>query len=174
MMIHMDKSNGMQYYLVNRLDAFEFHDAELSLILWDDNRLIVTATYLNIHKDAAPNNPDTDMELTEALITFHGFRIIEFEPSRALKKDENGNVYPAEPIVIHTNSVAKDMFENELRNKIIVLRMDINNGIYNLLADRIHNLLAGGIDPCFSVRFDFDSARIEWNGYRGKAWYVRD
>jgi len=166
MTIHLDESNGMQYYLVNRLEDFEFHDADLSLIFWDDNRLIVTAKYLNIHKDAAPNNPDTDMELSEARITFCGFRIKEYIPSRTLKEDENGNFYTDEPLVIHTDSVAKEMFENELRNKITVLEMDVDNDSYKLIAD--------GIDPCFSVRFDFDSVRIEWKDYRGKAWYVRD
>lgn len=159
-MSYPDKLKNMQHCLVDRLDAFEFHDAELSLILGDNNRLIVSAKYLNIHKDAAPNNPETDMEIAEARVTFGGLRIIEFEPSRTWKKDENGNSYSDEPLVIHTDSVAKDMFENELRNKIIVLRMDTDNGICELLAC--------GIDPCFSVRFDFASVRVEWNDYRGK------
>lgn len=164
-MISPDKAKNMQYCLVDRLDAFEFHDAELSLIFEDDNRVIVSAKYLNIHKDAAPNTPDTDMEIAEACVTFDRLRIIEFEPSRTWKKDENGNSYTDEPLVIHTDSVAKNMFENELRNKIIVLRMDTDNGICKLLAC--------GIDPCFSVRFDFASVRVEWNNYRGKAWYEK-
>ena len=83
----------MRYSSTNRLQDFEFHDAELSLISWENNRLIVSAKFLNIHKDAAPNNADTDMEISEARITFSGFQIKEFEPSRTWNTDENGNTY---------------------------------------------------------------------------------
>ena len=63
----------MQYSSANRLQDFEFHDADFSLICWEDDRLTITANYLNIHKDAAPNNADADMEISEARITFCGF-----------------------------------------------------------------------------------------------------
>ena len=77
----------MHYSSNNRLQDFEFHDAELSLTSWEDNRLVVSAKYLNVHKDAAPNNADADMEISEARITFSGFQIKEFEPSRTWKTD---------------------------------------------------------------------------------------
>ena len=54
----------MHYSSNNRLQDFEFHDTELSLISWEDNRLIVSAKFLNVHKDAAPNNADADMFLS--------------------------------------------------------------------------------------------------------------
>ena len=54
----------MQYSSVNRLGDFEFHDAELSLLSWENDRLTVSAKYLNVHKNAAPGNEGTDMEIS--------------------------------------------------------------------------------------------------------------
>ena len=158
--------NGMRYSSTNRPEDFEFHDAELSLVSWDATELIVTAEFLNIHKDAAPDNSGTDMEISEARITFYGFQIKNFTPSALWKTDESGKSYAAESIIVHTGSAARNMFENELRNSITVLFMNVDDGIYKLGAV--------GMDPCFSACFVFDSIKIEWNDYRGKAWYVRD
>ncbi len=164
----------MKYSSTDRLEDFEFHDSELSLVSWDkflteipgneDNyRLIVSAKHLNVHKDAAPNNVGADMEIKEARIIFDGFRINEFEPSRIWKRDENGNSYTDDPLVIHTGDKARSMFENELRNSISVLGITNNNGEYTLGAM--------GIDPYFAVRFTFSSVCIEWDDYSKKAWY---
>ena len=153
----------MHYSSTNRLQDFEFHDAELSLISWENNRLIVSAKYLNVHKDAAPNNADADMETSEARITFSGFQIQEFEPSRTWKRDENGQSYTDDLIIIHTEAVARSMFENELKNSITVMGIALENDIYELGAI--------GIDPYFSVRFRFSDVDIEWDDYRKKAWY---
>ena len=153
----------MHYSSNNRLQDFEFHDTELSLISWEDNRLVVSAKYLNVHKDAAPNNADADMEISEARITFRGFQIKEFEPSRTWKTDENGKSYTDDPLIIHTGAVARSMFENELKNSITVMGIVLENDIYELGAL--------GIDPYFSVRFLFSDVEIEWDDYRKKAWY---
>lgn len=153
----------MQYCSTNRLQDFEFHDSELSFVSWKDNRLIVSAKYLNVHKDAAPNNSGTDMEISEARITFYGFELKEFEPSRTWKTDENGQSYTDDPLIIHTNSTAHKMFEAELQNSITVMGIVCDDGVYELGAC--------GIDPYFSVRFIFSDVDIEWNDYRKKAWY---
>lgn len=153
----------MQYCSTNRLQDFEFHDSELSFVSWKDNRLIVSAKYLNVHKDAAPNNSGTDMEISEARITFYGFELKEFEPSRTWKTDKNGKSYTDDPLIIHTGAVARSMFENELKNSITVMGIVLENDIYELGAL--------GIDPYFSVRFLFSDVEIEWDDYRKKAWY---
>lgn len=153
----------MHYSSTDRLQDFEFHDAKLSLISWEDNHLILSAEHLNVHKDAAPNNAGADMEISEARITFYGFQIKEFEPSRTWKTDESGKCYTADPLIIHTDLPARRKFENELRNSITVMGIIFENGIYELGAL--------GIDPYFSVRFVFSRVVIEWDNYSKKAWY---
>ncbi len=153
----------MHYSSTNRLQDFEFHDAELSLTSWEDNRLILSAKYLNVHKDAAPNNENADMEIDVARITFSEFQTKEFEPSRTWKTDENGKSYTDDPLIIHKGALARSMFENELRNSITVYGISYDDGVYELGAT--------GIDPYFSVRFTFSDVEIEWDDYRKKAWY---
>ncbi len=150
-------------YSSTRFEDFEFHDSELSFVLWDSSRLIVTAKYLNVHKDAAPNNTGTDMEILEARITFYGIHVKEFEPGRIWKKDDNGNSYTDDPLVIYTENDAHAMLENELRNSITVMEITLNNGVYELGAV--------GMDPYFSARFTFSEIGVEWDDYRKKAWY---
>ena len=153
----------MRYSSTNRLQDFEFHDSELSFISWEDNRLSVSAKFLNVHKEAAPNNADADMEISEARITFYGFELKEFEPSRTWKTDANGQSYTDSPLIIHTDAIARKMFEAELQNSITVIGIACDGGIYELGA--------GGIDPYFSARFVFSDVNIEWDDYRKKAWY---
>ena len=155
----------MQYSSVNRLGDFEFHDAELSLLSWENDRLTVSAKYLNVHKNAAPGNEGTDMEISEAIITFYGFDLKEFEPARTWKRDKHGNAYTNDPLVIHTGAVAKSMLKAELQHTVVVMGIAYVNGIYDLGAL--------GIDPYFSARFTFSDVKIEWDSYRKKAWYER-
>ena len=155
----------MQYSSVNRLGDFEFHDAELSLLSWENDRLTVSAKYLNVHKNAAPGNEGTDMEISEAIITFYGFDLKEFEPARTWKRDKHGNVYTNDPLIIHTGAVAKSMLMAELQHTAVVMGMTYVDGIYDLGAL--------GIDPYFSARFTFLNVIIEWDSYRKKAWYER-
>lgn len=155
----------MKYCSIDRFQDFEFHDSEFSFVSWEDDRLVVFAKFLNIHKDAEPNNFGVDMELDKAQITFYGFKLKEFEPSRTWKTDENGNSYTNDPLIIYTDDKARSMLENELKNAVDVMGITYDNGEYELGAI--------GIDPYFSVRFSFSSLEIQWDGYRKKAWYER-
>ena len=153
----------MRYSSINRIHDFELHDAQLSLISWQEKCLVVCAKHLNIHKDAANNNYGADMEISEARITFSSFEIKELEPSRAWKKDENGNLYTDDPLIIHTGTVARELFEKELLDSITVMGIKLDNGMYELCAL--------GIEPCFFVRFSVSQIEIEWDSYSKKAWY---
>lgn len=156
----------MRYTSIDRLQDFEFHDSEFRLIQWIDwplEKLVFSATSLNVHRDAAPNHSGVDMEIKKAKISFHNVRILEFEIMRFSKEDENGNEYFDEPLTIVKGNEAKEMFRNELDNSITVLYlMKTENGEYEL----------NGIGKkFFFVRFKFESVEIEWNEYSNAAWY---
>jgi len=153
----------MKYSSVDRFDDFEFHDCEFTFVSWEDDRLVVSAKFLNIHKDAPQNNFGVDMELDKAQIIFHGFNIKEFEPSRTWKTDENGNSYTDDPLIIYTDDKARSMLKNELKSTAIVMGITYDSGEYELGAI--------GIDPYFSVRFEITSLEIVWDDYRKIAWY---
>lgn len=153
----------MRYSSIDRIRDFEFHDSVLTLVSWDSNCLTVSAESLNVHKDAAPDNEGADMEISKAFITFSDIKIIEFEPSRAWMQDENGKMYTEDPLVVHSCEIARNMFENELKNSIRLTGITPDNGFYELGAI--------GLDPYFSVRFVFSSVEIGWDDYNGRAWY---
>jgi len=153
----------VKYSSVDRLDAFEFHDSELKLEFWDNSNLIVSAKHLNIHKHAAPNHLEADMEIKTARIVFSGLTVKEFEPGRAWYPDENGELYTDDPLVIHKNGKALELFLNELRQGITVISIDFQSGEWVL--DAV------GECPYFFVRFIFSSVEVRWDDYSQKAWY---
>lgn len=76
----------MQYKAENKLDIFEFHDAELSLGCFDENTLVFSATHLNIHKHTKQNPGDCDLEIERAVLRFEHMENVTFENRRPIEK----------------------------------------------------------------------------------------
>lgn len=157
----------MKYSSTDRLQDFEFHDSEFSFVSWnfpiENQCLRISAKHLNVHKDAAPNHSGTDMEIREALITFCDFEIREFEPERGWQRDENGNLYTDDPLVIYTGEEAHSMFLSELKETFRVIGINPKDNGYEMFASSAASV--------FSVRFSFSLVEIEWDDYSQKAWY---
>lgn len=152
----------LKHVSVDSLKDFEFHDSTWKFSAWENGNLTIKATELNIHKGAEQNHQRSDMEIKEATVTFSGIQKLTYTPPRTWKRDENGNSYTDEPLVVYENDEAKERFISELKAGIMVLTFEENNGVYEL----------GGIGSEFvSVDFAFDSVRIEWDSYEQKAWY---
>ena len=153
----------MKYCVENDLSLFEFHDAEFSLVSFDGQDLVVSASCVNIHKDTAPNPGDYDMEIAAAQITFRNFNSATYEPGRAWERDENGNSYPVGPRIIYSGQEALDRILAELKHKLRVYHFEKEEQGYSI----------GGCgeEPYLTIEFDFDSVEICWDGYRRKAWY---
>ncbi len=157
----------MKYISTDRLCDFEFHDSEWSFVAWEDGNLTARIVMLNIHKDAAQNDMGKDMEIKEALATFIGLKAPAYELPRTWQKDENGKSYTNEPRVVFEGSKAVEKFIKDLRSdrRATCMYFDQKDEVYEF----------GGIgEEWISFRFGFDSVRIEWDEYDGKAWYVRD
>ena len=154
----------MKYQSSNILRDFEFHDALFTFESFDNEVLTVAVRYLNIHKSTEQNQYPTDMEIELARITFHEFCAKSFEPGRAWRHDENGEFHTDEPQVIHTGTMAKEKLLSELRSGTTVFEFGV--------LDNGNNYLDGcGEEPWFQAQFTFDSAIIEWSGFRKKACY---
>ena len=168
-----DLSNEMdgRYYIMQRdlchvsadsLGDFEFHDSNWEFDSWENGDLTVKVKNLNIHKKTIQNIQRSDMQIEEATLTFIGINKLTYTPPRTWKKDENGNSYTDDPLVVHENDEAKEHFIAELKEGVEVFYFDNKDGIYDL----------GGVGSEFvSFNFDFDHVRIEWNSYDQKAWY---
>ncbi len=155
----------MKYHSVNKLSDFEFHDAEFSLNSFDNNHLVVNASYLNIHKDAEQNPHETDMEIAGAFIIFEGFNLLSYELGRAWQQDENGEFYSTEPQIILTDASAFSRFSEQLESGITIFDLGIKE-------ETTYFIDALSKDPFFTVCFTFKSVRIEWEDYKKEAWYT--
>jgi len=155
----------MKYLSDNKLSDFEFHDAEFTLDSFDNDRLIVNAVYLNIHKDAEQNPHETDMEIASARITFSEFKLLSYESGRAYKQDENGNYYTDEPQIHLIGDAASERFSKQLKAGLTIFDLEMTDASKHFI-DAISS------DPFFTVCFAFESVVIEWNDYKKEAWYT--
>ncbi len=155
----------MKYISVNKLTDFEFHDAEFTLESFDNSRLIVKASYVNIHKNAEQNPFETDIEIDNAIITFEEFHLISYAPERAWKQDENGELCSPEPQIILTDTSAHSRFSEQLNAGLTIFDLGVKEGTTYFID-------AMSKDPFFTICFTFESVRIEWDGYKKAAWYA--
>lgn len=155
----------MKYCVHNNLDLFEFHDSIFSLVSFDGADLVVSARYLNIHKDTEQNPSSYDMEIDRAEITFRGFRHPTYEPGRVWIMGEDGKSYPDGPRVVFSGREALDRILAELRHKMWVYHVEKGE-------DGRYSIDGCGEEPYFTVEFTFDCVQISWDAYKKKAWYA--
>ena len=156
----------MKYRVENRLDLFEFHDAELSFTDYRYNQLILSAKHLNIHKGVPENPHNSDMELDLAVMSFTGFEVLSWEPMRNYQIYDTGNWFTEEPQIIYKGKEAESRFWNSIRKGFSVNCVDIctmdNKTCINLSIST----------PAYSfVTLTFENVAVEWDTYYGKAWY---
>lgn len=156
----------MTYRVEDRLDLFDFHDTELSLVSFDKNELVISAKHLNIHKDAKENPHECDMEIDFAKLVFAHFEVISFEPMRTYQIDDDGNWYTDEPQIIYNGVEAEKRFLNEIKKSIAINCIDICKK-----RNKTYIELSTSVQDRFFVTFAFEDVVVEWNEYCKKAWY---
>ena len=153
----------MKHCVKNDLSIFEFHDSEFSFVSFDGMDLIVSASMVNIHKDTPQNPSGYDMEITSAQFTFRNFHSATYEPGRIWKTGADGKSYPVGPRVVYGGQDGIDRILEELRNKIRVYHFEKEVCGYSIGGC--------GIEPYFTIEFNFDSVDVCWDEYKKKAWY---
>ena len=141
----------MKFISVNKLSDFEFHDTELNFNKFSNNSLQLKARHLNIRQNAEQNPHETDMEIATAIITFEDFSLSSYE----ISKGENSKT-------VLTDFPAFSLFKEQLKSGITVFDFGIYEG----------NTYFIDATEFFTVFFTFKNLKIEWDEYKGKAWYV--
>lgn len=150
----------MRYISTDRLQDFDFHDSGWKLCARDGDAVTFEVQGLNIHKCTEQNPSPMDMELDNARMTFRGFRLIHLEPGRSWSHDENGYGHPVGERVLYTGEEGMARLAEQSMMVFLFTREEDH-----------WELGCSGVDPYFTVEFDFESVQIEWDGYRRKAWY---
>ena len=156
----------MKYRVENNLDLFEFHDAEVSFVSFDNNELTLSAKHLNIHKNAVENPYDYDMGIGFAKITFSKFKVLSFEPMRSYQIDDSGKWYTNEPRIVFKGKEAESYFFEKAEKSFSFNCVDICK---QKIRTKI-NFSASYPDPFFA-NVSFEDVVIEWDKYCKKAWY---
>lgn len=155
----------MKYCTQNKLEQFEFHDSEFSLVRFDKKDLIASVKYLNIQEAAEENPYDCDMEIERAIFHFGDVHILSFEPARAYQKDADGNWYTDEPQIVFTGKAAEEKLISELENGFSV------NGIAFARSDTYTLEIEANGPEWFCTKIAFSDVSVSWDAYRKKAWY---
>jgi len=153
----------MKFYVENDLSVFEFHDSDFSFLRYDGRDLVISASRVNIHKNAPQNPFDYDMEIASAQITFQNFHSATYEPGRTWETGEDGKSYPVGPRVVYSGHDGINRILEELKNEIAVYHFEKEEHGYSIGGC--------GIEPYFTIEFDFDGVIVCWDEYKKKAWY---
>lgn len=153
----------MQYKAENKLDIFEFHDADLSLGCFEKNTLVFSATHLNIHKHTKQNPGDCDLEIERAVLRFEHMESVTFENRSPI---ENGNPV-GEQIVLEGADAVKEMLSGFVKGiRVFALFEENRRIIMDCITDGI------GVEfAFFTVAFTPQTTSVEWDAYIGPAWY---
>lgn len=160
----------MKYRSENQFDIFEFHDAEFTLVRFENGNLTVSAECLNIHKDAEQNPHECDMEIERAVITFTGFRVHTLKETQTWKKveDETGKISWIDDIYfVFEGKRAEEKFVEHLKEGFDVFA-------FRRFDDSLYYFDTSTSEPPFTSKISFDAFTVEWDNYCGKAWYVRE
>ena len=155
----------MKYVSINALSDFEFHDAVCRFDAFEGQTLKLKVKHLNIHKNTAQNNSGTDMEIADALITLEGFDLLVYEVKGAQVQDEKGVWRSDKSKIVYNGEHALSRFLEQMRSDIIVYYMGTKDGA-------VYFMDASASAPFFTVFFAFERVTIEWNEYKGEAWYT--
>ncbi len=155
----------MNYIFKDRLSDFEFHDSLWRLISFDAGVMKFKVKFLNVHKEALKKYFEKDMEIREAYMTITGVSVITFEEGEKWKQNGDGNLDRVKEPNIHTEEAAETFFISEFKDGAVVLE-------FNSEGTSI-TVSAAGNEPFFISHFTYESVKIEWDEFRGDAWYER-
>lgn len=159
----------MKYVSYNHLEDFEFHDSVLEFESYKDNTLVVTAKYLNIHKDTKQNTNNYDAEIAFAVITFECFKIHSLELLRSYRIDADDNMYTDDPQIIYRGKDAENVLIRELQSSISLNGLNILRENERITIELENN----GNVTMFAAICSCTKFKVEWDEYCGRAWYEK-
>ena len=154
------------YTSVNHPESFDFHDSVFRLGRVGDTEIAVCVQALNISKAAEQNPYECDMEIQTAHIVFRGVSEFVYDPGRVWERDAEGNFAPVGPKILFRGKEAYSRFEDDLSEGAMI--------ICHSIVEADHFEIDGtGKGPYFFVSFKAEEVVIEWDDYRGPAWYEK-
>ena len=157
--------SSYRYRSVDHPELFDFHDSLFELDHVDEAEIAVYARGLNIHREAEENPKGYDLEIRRAHIVFRGIREVTYDPGRTWITDEHGNSVPVGPEILYRGEEALDRIKKDFLAGADIYSHTIVDGDYYEICGR-------GNEFFLAIRFKAREFAVEWEDYRGPAWYV--
>ena len=164
----------MKYEAVNELSNFDYHDAYINKIDFQNGQMIWEVENINAKTKNSQNNFDSDMCIGNAIMIFKDVQtdIIFSDHFGAYNVyDSNGN------LIESRESPVKKTKPEEYNN---ILKEHAGHGDSIIFGMDSYSVLDGGkYTACFEVTdfritIIFSKSVITWDNFSGKAWYARE
>jgi hypothetical protein len=159
----------MLYSATNELDHFQFHDAEIKEITFNNSDMLWTVSGINATTQNTQNENTKDMCIEQATMKFDNTEIKSIVLGAYTVHDSKGNlIEDAKAITVKPEEYSK-ILSKPIKNHRFIYGMD------SLLQNP-----NGTYDACFHINsgtrryyftFSFSCSTVEWNNFSGEAWY---
>jgi hypothetical protein len=159
---------GMQYIAINELSNFDFHDAELQKIDFNDGNMKLQLSSVNATKQNSQNSFNKDMCIKETEIIFKSFNIEKIVFGAYEVYDSNEVLIESVEAITANPDEYDDILKNSLNDYCYIYSME------ELLEIEDRNLVCFNIDGgagYYYLTLSFSKSIVQWNDYYGKAWY---
>jgi len=158
----------MKYIAINELNRFEFHDAELQKIDFNDGNMRWQLSSVSATKQNSQNSFNEDMCIKEAEIIYESFNIEKIVFGAYQVYDANQVLIESVEAITANLDEYDDILINSLKHYCYIYSME------ELLEIEDRNLVCFNIDGGagnYYLMFSFSKSIVQWNEYAGEAWY---
>jgi len=154
-----------KFVVINELDSFDYHDAELKNITWQGNDLVWVADSINATTENSQNNFSKHMCVENAEIVFEAC-VVERIIFSGCKTYSNGRLIEC----VEEEVVSPDKYD-EIFKEIYTGDENWIDGMYSYEKNE-----AGGYSACFgifgyTITLSFLKSIVSWDVFAGEAWY---
>ena len=159
----------MKHTVVNDLNHFSYHDAEIQEMKWHDNNLVFVVSEINATTTNAQNSHCKDMCIDNANILFENAHIESIVFNAYKTYDSNKNLVKSVEAETATEEEYADILRESLNDYCYILSM---SNYKKSTDDRytICFIIDGGAGS-YDLTISFVRSTISWKDFLGEAWY---
>jgi len=159
----------MKYIAINELSYFEFHDAKITRIEFDNRYMLWEVSAVNATTKCTHNNFEDDMCIDEAVVVFEDACIESIVYCAYVIHDSTGGLIESREAITADPSEYTAILENTCSHYCYIYSME------ELPADGAQQYRAcfnidGGAGNYY-ITIVFAKSIVKWNEFSGLAWY---
>jgi len=157
----------MKYEVINELDNFSYHDAEVDTIEFVSGSMIWKTDGINATKSNSQNTYPKDMCIDEAIIILDSVLISKIV-ILGYKRYQNKKLIYERPEVEAEESEYEDIFKEICENRSYIY------GMYDYVEVNDRFEARFEVDSwieTYQISVSFEQSTVKWNKFYGEVWY---